>query len=133
MAHLGDLPGGPFVSVAEGVNVHDQVVRRSATEFNGHTLTEACPWHPGDGTVDLGAIPGGACKSEDFAINNAGQVTGWSSSAKHPGLEVFIWDAENGMRALGNLNCDSLVDFADAWALHALLTREPQQGRLIFP
>ena len=46
--------------------------------------------------TDLGVLPG-TQYSAPYAINNAGQVVGFSGS------RAFIWDAENGMRDLGVL------------------------------
>ena len=41
-------------------------------------------------------MPGGADLSEAFAINNSGQVVGYSSATT--GLRGFLWDSTNGMQ-----------------------------------
>lgn len=50
--------------------------------------------------TDLGDLPGGGTMSSANAINEKGQVVGYSQAAG--GNHAFIWDAVNGMRELSS-------------------------------
>lgn len=65
----------------------------------------AALWSPWDGTKILGVLhddPGAASRAE--AINNRGQVVGWSRSDIFGTMtEAFLWDERHGMRRLWDL------------------------------
>jgi probable HAF family extracellular repeat protein len=96
-----DSPGFAF---AFGINNHGQVVGR-ATMPSGET--HAALWDQGR-LVDLGTLPGGTY-SEAYAINDAGQIVGWSMNDQST-CTAFdgCWHAvlwENGtMTDLGGLD-----------------------------
>jgi len=94
---LGTL-GGDF-AWATGINDSGQVVGLSYTG-NGWVY-RAFLWEEGEGMRDLGALPGFE-SSKAVAINNRGQVLGRVSSFGGDGTG-FLWDRDNGMRALKDL------------------------------
>jgi probable HAF family extracellular repeat protein len=85
---------GPFSHAAD-INDRGHVVGSSTTTSGeGHAVL----WADGR-TVDLGVLPGDTVAHAN-AINNRGQIVGWSSGET---TRAFIW--ENGeMRELGTLN-----------------------------
>ena len=76
MTDLGVLPGGND-SVALGINNSGQVVGRSSS-FDGD---RAVLWEAGN-IASLGILPDGSGRSQATAINDAGQITGWSDTTK---------------------------------------------------
>jgi probable HAF family extracellular repeat protein len=54
---LGDLPGGSFISLANGVSADGSVVVGRGASASGN---EASRWTSGTGMVGLGDLPGGA-------------------------------------------------------------------------
>lgn len=94
----------PAFAFAFGINNHRQVVGR-ATMPSGET--HAALWDEGQ-LVDLGTLPGGTY-SEAYAINDAGQIVGWSMTDQSTCTafdgcwHAFLW--ENGtMTDLGGLD-----------------------------
>ena len=55
-----------------------------------------------DGIIDLGTLPGGSYSSPT-AINESGQVVGWSATSGCCVHQPFSWTAEDGMVEIGNL------------------------------
>jgi probable HAF family extracellular repeat protein len=91
---LGTLPRRDSYAVA--INDSGQVL----VNLEHNTIADsAFLWTPAGGLQRLGGIPG-ADWSEGTAINNAGQIVGFSSS------HAFLWTAESGMRDLGALDGD---------------------------
>ena len=74
---------------------------RARWPFSGRAIGEI---------VRIGTLPGGT-SSRAVAINNAGQVVGWSRSAA--GRRAFLWTARDGMRDLGTLPGDTESDALD--------------------
>jgi probable HAF family extracellular repeat protein len=67
-------------------------------------MPHAFVWHDGH-IEDIGDL--GQEGAEVYAINNLGQVVGWSET---PGwTHAFLWDAENGMQDLGSLGRGSIA------------------------
>jgi probable HAF family extracellular repeat protein len=97
---LGTLGSAAVDSSANGINNSNQVVGYSFLNSSGTAL--AFLWTSGAGMKSLGTLGGNS--STAMAINDAGQVVGWSyttknSSTSHP----FLWTAAGGMQDLGTL------------------------------
>jgi probable HAF family extracellular repeat protein len=82
---------------AMGINDSGQVV--------GNSGDTAVLWNPGEAPQDLGTLGGselGGYVSGATAINNAGQVVGWSLTNVRPGpTHAFLWSPGSGMKDLG--------------------------------
>ncbi|OGR07245.1 MAG: hypothetical protein A3K23_04705, partial [Desulfobacca sp. RBG_16_58_9] len=94
-------------STATGINNHGAVVGY----YNvGWGSDRAFLWTPAGGFVDLGTLPGGAA-SHATAINDNGQVTGWSDSLWYFGgfNHAFRWEGGK-MSDLGPLGGDRFVN-----------------------
>ena len=89
---ISDCSGSPCYAAANGINKSGQVV---GTRLNGGFM-----WTAAGGPVDLGGLPG-AQFSEATAINDAGQVVGYS----HIGLNYrsFVWTPAAGFVDIGIL------------------------------
>lgn len=99
-----ELPS-PSHAAAFGINSHGHVVGRAAMPSGE---THAALWLDARELVDLGTLPGGTY-SEAYAINDAGQVVGWSMTDQSTCTafdgcwHAFLW--ENGtMTDLGGLD-----------------------------
>ncbi len=96
---LGDLPGGEFLSDAQGVSGDGSVVVGFSYSASG---VEAFRWTSGGGMVGLGDLPGGAFHSLANGVSADGAVVvGNSDSAS--GFEAFRWTSGGGMVGLGDL------------------------------
>jgi len=100
MQDLGTLPGA-HNSAALAINDSDQVVG-NACITGCSTLTptyHAFLWSATGGIQDLGTL--GGRSSFAVAINNVGQVAGYSNPAGSTFYHAFLWTASGGMKDLG--------------------------------
>jgi probable HAF family extracellular repeat protein len=96
---LGDLAGGSFSSLAQGVSADGSVVVGIGRSAPG---SEAFRWTSGTGMVGLGDLPGGGFSSVARGVSADGSVVvGIGRSA--PGSEAFRWTSGTGMVGLGDL------------------------------
>jgi len=94
---LGDLAGGDFESVADGVSADGSTVVGNSKSTSG---TEAFLWTLASGMVGLGDLAGGSFYSVAFNVSADGStVVGQSFSASGP--EAFCWTSASGMVGLG--------------------------------
>ena len=98
MQRLGTL-GGTF-AVARAINDAGRVVGESTNASGEH---RAFLWSAATGMRDLGTLGTGA-QSAAFAINEAGEVVGWSDTQGDVPSEynqhAFLWSADEGMQDL---------------------------------
>lgn len=100
---LGDLAGGTFRSVANGVSADGVVVVGEAMDANG---LAAFRWTPASGMEALGDLPGGAVRSVAYAVSADGATIvgiGSSSASGDSYSEGFLWTSAGGMLGLGDL------------------------------
>ncbi len=101
----------PFVwTAARGVvlldepsNSSDAKAINNAGLIAGHickTRCRATVWTPSGEAIDLGTLPGDTW-SEAEAINEAGDVVGYSGSGSLAGGRAFLWSQSAGMIAIG--------------------------------
>jgi probable HAF family extracellular repeat protein len=90
-----DLGAFAVESSAIALNDADQVTGSAQSATGG---TRAFLWECDSGLEDIGSLDAG--ESQAFAINNRGDVVGYSSLAD--GASAFIWNHEQGMRPIGN-------------------------------
>jgi probable HAF family extracellular repeat protein len=99
---LGGVTGG---SSAVALNDNGQVVGTSSTALS----YDAFSWTQAGGMVDLGNLGGGS--SQAMAVNNAGQVIGFSYNS-HAQSHAFSWTAGSGIVDLGTLGGTQSQPFA---------------------
>jgi probable HAF family extracellular repeat protein len=105
MQDLGTL-GGPDAS-ANLVNERGQIAGTSYTSSKSSTgcfpmTTDPFLWEKSTGMIDLGTL-GGTC-GIPLALNNHGQVVGFSNLAGDQTAHPFLWPGKDGkMRDLGTL------------------------------
>jgi probable HAF family extracellular repeat protein len=87
-----DLTPSGVGGQALGVNAIGQVV--------GDNNAHAFSWTSGSGLVDLGTL-GDAVRSHVTAVNNSGQVVGWSYGGPSGLHDAFLWTQTGGMIDLG--------------------------------
>ena len=110
VVYFDTLSGGG--SCASAINDNGQVVGWSNKKAPGGGR-RACLWDSSGNIIELGTIGDffsliAGSESMAFAINNAGQVVGWSGK-KHTMLcrgYAFLWDTKHGMVKLENLLAD---------------------------
>lgn len=99
---LGDLPGGPIASQAEGVSSDGTtVVGASASTFDP-IVDEAFLWTQATGMVGLGTLPGYSNSRAKSVSENGTAVVGWSVQQNL--FEAFRWTQATGMVSLGSAN-----------------------------
>ena len=106
MVDLGTL--GRSGSAANAVNDHGQVVGTSyyaipvmGTSYYAIGPAHAFSWTQAGGMVDLGTL--GGSSSSAVALNESGQVVGWSNTSSEGSKHAFSWTAAGGMVDLGTL------------------------------
>jgi probable HAF family extracellular repeat protein len=97
---MQDLGQGTIGSTAYAINDHDQIA--------GINHDEPVVWMPGGGMVRLGSFGGGGGIA--YAINNAGQVVGYSDTANFQS-HAFLWTKNAGMQDLGTLGGSTSVAY----------------------
>ncbi|MHC4428034.1 MAG: hypothetical protein ACYS0D_05445 [Planctomycetota bacterium] len=109
---IGSLQANPFHSAAEDVNDGDMVVGRSQTPGGW----EAVLWTQSNGLQGLGFVGGcnggTAFQSRAAAINNAGEITGHTSTTTRC-AEAFIWAGGSYQQTLGVLNAQGTSQGTD--------------------
>ena len=109
---LGDLAGGSFYSLADGVSADGSAVVGQGSSTSGD---EAFRWTDSGGMVGLGDLAGGSFNSRAYGVSADGSaVVGRGSSAS--GTEAFVWDETNGMRGLMQVLMDQGIDMT-GWSL----------------
>lgn len=97
MRDLGTLKGATSQwSIAFGINDFNEVVGQSAYAGGDFHFFHAFRWTKAKGMQDLGVLGKGPDSSEALAINDNGQIVGWSGS------RAFIWSRDEGMRDLND-------------------------------
>jgi probable HAF family extracellular repeat protein len=130
MRDLNNLPGFD-TSRAFGLNSSGEVVGESGSTAD-HAISRAVLWTADGSPIDIGDLPGGAEFSVAEAINDNGQVAGYSLSSL--GWEAFIWTSATGMQALGGLQRAPQYSrpFAINSAGHVVGESNAARGRVAF-
>jgi probable HAF family extracellular repeat protein len=109
---LPPLPGDPD-SAATAINDRGQVVGISGTCYRAVgalSAKHAVLWENGR-AIDIGNL-GGAAWNTPAAINNRGEVAGFSDlpgdDPDHPNFHAFRWTGKGGIEDLGTLSGDRL-------------------------
>jgi probable HAF family extracellular repeat protein len=115
MQDLGTLGGTD--SAAFSINERGQIAGWSFTNTTPNPVVDSCSgltmnvptedpflWENGK-MIDLGSL-GGTC-GQAWAINNRGQVVGFSDLPGDAGDHAFLWDHTGGMQDLGTLGGDT--------------------------
>jgi len=99
---LGTFGSGTH-SWTRGINNFGQVVGGSQIDSSSATR-HAFLWTERSGMIDLGHL--GGDESDAYAINNPGQVVGWTDIGRPGGHfnRAFLWQAGTGMSDLGSLD-----------------------------
>ncbi len=99
MVGLGDLPGGLYISLANGISGDGNVVVGISRSANG---AEAFRWTAAGGMVGLGDLTGGLFLSFAHATSaNGDVVVGYGNTDN--GDEAFRWTAADGMVGIGHI------------------------------
>lgn len=104
---LGDLPGGNFYSVANGISADGSTVVGWTSV--GESSGEAFRWTAETGMIGLGDLPGGYLSSSANSVNADGSVIVGRASSDL-GDEAFRWTFQTGMESL---NVPPLGHFVD--------------------
>jgi len=98
MRGLGDLDGGEFLSVAQGISADGRVIVGESQSGRGY---EAVRWVDGKGPMSIGDFPGGSFNSRAYATSaDGGVIVGFGETEK--GYEAFRWE-DGKMNSLGEL------------------------------
>jgi len=89
-----ELYGTLNETYATGINDSGMVVG-----YSGIARTDALLWSPNGSRQVLGTL--GGKYAQALAINNLGQVVGWSSLAGNSSYHAFLWTQAGGMQDLG--------------------------------
>jgi probable HAF family extracellular repeat protein len=113
-AFIWDEAGGMRALASLGGSGNRAVSINDLGEIVGHSRTpqqtpHAVLWSAQGDILDLGVLPGDN-SSRAHGINGSGDVVGASYPAN--GVHPFVWDRENGMRALQDLAING-----DGWTL----------------
>jgi probable HAF family extracellular repeat protein len=116
MQDLGTLGSGTD-SAAFSINERGQIAGWSFTNTTPNPVLDTCSaattyvptedpflWENGK-MIDLGSL-GGTC-GQALALNNRGQVVGFSDLPGDAGVHAFLWDHTGGMQDLGTLGGDN--------------------------
>jgi len=110
MMELKGMPGTPLWSYGYKINASGQVAISSflsgAPNTHGFLWTPNSPNATTGSAVDIGDLPGGQDVSEAHAINNYGQVVGWSRNDF--GDRAFLWKPNTPNGSAGDM-----VDLGD--------------------
>jgi len=113
MVGIGDLPGGPFTSLASATNSDGTVIvgfGKSAASGNNY---EAFRWSAAQGFTPLGDLPGSDFMSQAYSVSADGNtVVGIGRSLA--GFEAFRWTPATGMVGMGGLPGPILSSSAQA-------------------
>ncbi len=118
---LGDLPGGGYDSVANGVS-DDGTVAVGMGDPSDDVCREAFRWSATDGMVGLGSLPGGRFHSWAMGTSVDGSVVVGASESEGaipPRMEAFRWTPAEGMVGLGFLTDNPNWRASEAWAVSA--------------
>jgi probable HAF family extracellular repeat protein len=108
MVGLGDLSGGSFYSLANGVSGDGSVVVGQCWSASG---IEAFRWTESEGMVGMGDLGIDDVYSEALDISDNGNVI--VGRGKSPlGKEAFVWTSTGGMVGLGDIPDGSFYSFA---------------------
>lgn len=122
MVGLGSLPGGAFLSQANAVSLDGGVVVGGSSSLaSGPNSAEAfrleLPESSGGFAMEgLGDLPGGIYASVARALSGDGEVVVGASDS-FDGEEAFVWDEENGMRAVHDILREAGVLEVEGWRL----------------
>jgi probable HAF family extracellular repeat protein len=96
-------------SLALAVNAHGRVVGTSVAVYPAPSFSGAFSWTKADGWIDLTS---GATQSNAVALNDGGQVVGWTDTPPYGyGYRAFEWTSIGGIVGLGTLD-DSTLSWA---------------------
>lgn len=129
MQDLGTLPGTKG-SVALAINDSDQVVGVACSLCDTRFPTyHGFLWTAATGMQDIGTL--GGRSATPVAINNAGQVVGYSNPDSSNLVHAFLWTAAGGMQDLGPTGTQ-VFSFATginaSGNLSAILNSGPERG-----
>jgi probable HAF family extracellular repeat protein len=99
---LGDLPGGPFASLAKSLSADGATVVGTSASTFGPILGEAFVWTRTNGMVGLGTLPGYPNSRANAVSGDGTVVVGWSQQQNL--FEAFRWTQVTGMVSLGSAN-----------------------------
>jgi probable HAF family extracellular repeat protein len=109
---LGTLSGFPE-SEAIAINDNGQVIGSSFNYSSNFPDRRAFSWTQAGGMVDIGTL--GGSYIQPTALNNNGQVVGFSTTTSNPNIgHAFLWTQAGGMIDLGTLGGNFTMSGANA-------------------